>query len=265
MMKKEPVGERTSRVLVGITTYAGSLEQRIILKKILRHLRWRNNTDFDVVVVSDGWLEPEGLTPAADHLLCREGPCGLQQGELDSLRIMARFAADNGYQVLVKLAGDVLMNSDNWLSEVVAELENHQARILSTHWFHDDSWVVGTKFFVADVDFLLRVLPVSLEGECLEVALTRSIARTYPLQEVAFLLNSMTGERHEVSGKLAEWQWEHAHRLYKFHQLDAGLPPWKKFCDRYLVYWPLRLYGSIEREWARLRKRKKGNVVAPSP
>jgi hypothetical protein len=257
MMNKQTESESTSRVLVGITTYAGSLEQRLILKKILRHLRWRNHMEFDVLVVSDGQLEPEGITPAADHLLCRDGPCGLQQGELDSLRIMARFAADRGYQVLVKLAGDVLMNSDNWLADVVAEMKKHQARILSTHWFHDDSWVVGTKFFVADVDFLNQVLPVSLDGELLENALTQSIAKRHPLEQVAFLINSMTGERHEVSGKLAEWQWEHGHRLHKFHELDAGLPGWKRSFNKYLVYWPIRLYGSMERELGRFKKKRR--------
>jgi len=255
-MKSPTAGESTPRVLVGITTYAGSLEQRLILRKILRHLRWRNDTDFDVLVVSDGWLKPEGITPPADYLLCRDGPSGLQQGELDSLRLMTQFARDRGYPILVKLAGDVLMNSDNWLADVVAEMKDRKARILSTHWFHDDSWVVGTKFFVADVDFLNQVLPVSLDGECLEVALTQSIARSHPLAQVASLINSMTGERHEVSGKLAEWQWEHGHRLYKFHALDAGLPKWKRLFNKHAVYGPIRLYGSMEREWMRFKKKR---------
>jgi hypothetical protein len=261
-MQKKAASERTPRVLVGITTYAGSFEQMLILRKILRHLRWRNGMDFDVLVVSDGWIKPKGITPAANYLLCRDGPCGLQQGELDSLRIMTQFAADRGYEILVKLAGDVLMNSDRWLADVVAELQNNKARILSTHWFHDNSWIVGTKFFVADVEFLQEVLPVSLDGECLEIALTKSIARSHSLDQVAFLLNSMTGERHEVSGKLAEWQWEHAHRLHKFHQLDAGLPKWKRLSTRYSIYWPLRLYGSIERELVRFRKKR--NTISPS-
>lgn len=243
------------KILVGITTYAGDLENRIILRRILRHLRWRNGWDVEVMVISDGLIRDREVVRYADHLLCREGPCGLQQGELDSLRLLADFARARDCRFVVKLAGDVLMGRDRWIEAAVAELERSGRKILSTHWFNHDSWVVGTKFFVAETDFLQCVLPRDLGGQCLELALTRNIEREAPVEQLACLVNSMTGEFHETEGRLAEWQWEHAHRLYKFRGLDADCPPWERTLNRYGIYLPLRILGSLQRELKRAGRR----------
>ena len=237
--------------LVGITTYAGNYETRLILRKTLRHFRWRNGPDVPLLVVSDGPILDSEIYRYADYVLCRPGPSGLQQGELENLRLMVDFAHGRGYRYLVKSAGDVIMNRPEWIRTALEFLLSKGRRILSTHWFHNDSWVVGTKFFVADVDFLRQVLPEKVTAANLEVMLTESIRRHYPLEEIASLINSNTGEAHEVEGELAEWQWEHAHRLYKFRHLDDETDLIERIGHRYFLYPALRLVRQLHRSLKR--------------
>lgn len=241
-------------VLVGVTTYAGSFETRQILVKMLRHLRRRNGNDLRVALFSDGPVtnaEVRELVTALDE---RPGPSGLQAGELESLRRMVRYAQATGAKVLVKIAGDVIMNKPEWVPSAVEFHRTAQRPLLSTHWFQDDSWTVGTKFLVAEVDFLATVLPESLQDQLLEVALTENIRSHMPIEQAARLINSNTGERHEVRAELALWQWKHAHRLYKFRHLDDSTPWLSRSLSRALVYPALRLAMALKRALRRLKK-----------
>jgi hypothetical protein len=236
-----------ANTLVGVTTYAGSLETRLILKKVLRHFRWRNGGDVRLLVVSDGALRDTKTRSYADHVLARPKRSGLQEGELESLRQMAEFAEREGYRYLVKIGGDVIMNRPDWVSTVVSLLRSQNRRILSTHWFENNSWVVGTKFFATEVAFLRQILPDKMDAPLLETVFTESIKRHYPLEEVAYLINSNTGEANEVENELEEWQWEHAHSLSKFRNLDADASAMEKTASRGVLYPALRLLKNLGR------------------
>jgi hypothetical protein len=236
-----------ANTLVGVTTYAGGLETRLILKKALRHFRWRNGRDVSLLVVSDGALQDPGIQLYADHVLARPKRSGLQEGELESLRQMVEFAEREGFRYLVKIGGDVIMNRPDWVSKVVSLLRSENRRILSTHWFENDSWVVGTKFFAAEVAFLREILPDKMDAPLLETVFTESIKRHYPLEEVAYLINSNTGEANEVENELEEWQWEHAHSLTKFRNLDADAGTIEKTVSRGIHYPALRFLKNLSR------------------
>lgn len=236
-----------ANTLVGVTTYAGSLETRLILKKVLRHFRWRNGRDVRLLVVSDGALKDTETLMYADHVLDRTKRSGLQEGELESLRQMAEFAAKKGCRYLVKIGGDVIMNRPDWVSTVISLLRSQNRRILSTHWFENDSWVVGTKFFAAEVAFLREILPDKMDAPLLEIVFTESIKRHYSLEEVAYLINSNTGEANEVENELKEWQWEHAHSLTKFRNLDADAGTMEKAATRGVLYPVFRVLKNLSR------------------
>lgn len=241
-------GQVGGRLLVGVTTYAGDFEQRTILRKTLRHLRARNGRELPVIVVSDGLLNDRRLYGYVDQALCRPGPCGLQRGELDSLRQLSRFARAHGYRYILKSAGDIILDQANWAHAALDLMLAKQRRMLSTHWFRNDSGIIGTKFFVAETDFLEEVLPDDvLPGECLENVLTASIARRYAVDEVAYLINSNTGEKQEVEAELRDWGWEHAHRLHKFVRLNDSEPALERWLNRLFVHPLLRLRRQIHR------------------
>lgn len=235
------------KILVGLTTYAGNFETRLILRKTLRHFRWRNGPSIDLMVVSDGPVLDPHVYRYANYVVSRPGPSGLQRGELDSLHLIADFARSRGYDYVVKTSGDVILNAPDWANEVVGLLCDKQKRILSTHWFSPASWVVGTKFFAADVAFLAQVLPTAMDPEGLEETLTRRICKHFPIEEVAYLIDSTTGESHEVKHELLDWQWEHAHRLYKFRNLDDPSSVWEMICHRRCLYPAMRIQKQIKR------------------
>ena len=249
--------EFPANTLIGVTTYAGSLETRLILKRVLRHFRWRNGGDVRLLLVSDGALRDTKTRSYADYVLARPKRSGLQEGELESLRQMAEFAEREGYRYLVKMCGDVIMNRPDWVSTVVRLLQSQNRRILSTHWFENDSWVVGTKFFAAEVAFLREVLPDKMDAPLLETVITESIKRHYPLKGVAYLINSNTGEANEVENELEEWQWEHAHSLSKFRNLDADASAMEKTANRGVLYPALRILKNLSRA-------KRKNPIAKS-
>jgi len=236
-----------ANTLVGITTYAGNLETRLILKKVLRHFRWRNGTDIKLMVVCDGALEASDVERYVDHYIARPKRSGLQEGELESLRQMTKYAAEEGYRYLVKISGDVIMNRPDWVLGVIEKLRSQKRQILSTHWFENESWVVGTKFFAAEVGFLQKILPDKMDAPILETVFTKSIRRQYPVEDVAYLINSNTGEAGEVENELQDWQWEHAHSLGKFLNLDAEASSLEKMTNRIVLYPALRALRNLRR------------------
>lgn len=255
----------SEKVLVGITTYAGDFEQRLILRKALHHLRAKNGDRVWLVVISDGLIKDPVVHELADEILERPGPCGLHQGELDSIWQLVDFAKKNSFSRLIKSAGDIIMTEPDWARVVMTCFDKTRAKILSTHWFEDYSWVVGTKFFVADTDFLSETLPRTIERPNLEEAFTAEISKTNPLNQVAYLINSNTGERNEVVHELKQWGWEHAHRLSKFVCLDEHSTMLERCYGKWLLYPALRLKRDIARSVKKMggQKMKAANPQSP--
>ena len=233
--------------MIGITTYAGDFEQRTILERAVRHLRWRNGHEIEVVIISDGVIKSTVVDELVNTKIYRSGPSGLQQGELDSLHILANYAREKNYSYVIKTCGDVFLNQTGWANVVIDELKNSKKRLLSTHWFKDNSWIVGTKFFASEVDFLINILPESLNERYLEIELSKRIEQRYNIEDEVFLINSNTGELDEVKDKLADWGWEHAHHLYKLKNLDAECSATKKILNRYFIYIPLKFIRELKR------------------
>ncbi|MDP2828655.1 MAG: hypothetical protein Q8O37_08615 [Sulfuricellaceae bacterium] len=256
-----PNAATSKKILVGITTYAGNFETRLILRKVLRHFRWKNGSSIDLLVVSDGPIFDPDIYRYADYVFCRPGPSGLQQGELDSLHLILDFARSRGYDYILKSTGDVILNTSDWVLKVVEMLCEKQRRILSTHWFTAESWITGTKFFAADVDFIERVLPTEMDSPYLEDVFTRSICKNFKIEDVAYLIDSTTGESHEVKHELSAWQWEHAHRLYKFINLDDPTSLVEKVFHRRCLYPALRIQKQFMRTWANASGKIRGNQM----
>lgn len=246
------ISASSHKVLIGITTYLGDVEQRLILRKVLRHLRLKNGDHAFLVVISDGVIRDAVVHELADVVLERPGPCGLHQGELDSIWQLVNFAKQHEFARLIKSAGDIIMTEPNWAQVVMNHFDQTGAKILSTHWFNNDSWIVGTKFFAADTEFLIETLPRTIERPNLEEAFTAEISKHYPLSQVGYLINSNTGERDEVFQELKAWGWEHAHRLSKFVCLDEASPLLEQLYGKWLLYPALRLKRDISRSIKKL-------------
>ena len=243
-----------SKVLVGLTTYPGNAEHRMILHKVLKHFRWRNGWDVKLAIFSDGIMDDPVVHHYADFVLDRPGPNGIHAGELESVRRLARFAKENGFTHIMKTAGDIIMNRDGWVERCVQCYDDKGCRLLSTHWYDDNSWITGTKFFICDTDFLLQTFPTILFTPEVEEAFSESIAQHYKLEDVLYLINTTTGERDEVVAELKEWGWEHAHRLSKFKQLDDCTPPMTKLFHKAFVYQWFRLKRDFNRSIGRMKK-----------
>lgn len=243
-----------NNVLVAMTTYPGNFEHRMILHKTLKHFRWRNGWNIKLAVFSDGIMNDPVVHHHADYVLDRPGPSGIYEGELESVRRLAQFGKDNNFAVILKTAGDIIMNRDDWVQRTVNYFDEKGCRLLSTHWHKNDSWIVGTKFFVCDTDFLLQTWPTMRYTSEVEEAFSASIATYYPLQEVLYLINSNTGEADEVEAELKEWQWEHGHRLSKFKQLDDCTPALARFFQTRFLYQWLRLKRDVQRSVRRIKK-----------
>lgn len=219
-------------------------------------MRAINGDRIFILVASDGRITDPKVHELADFVLDRPGPCGLHQGELDSIWEIVRFAQSRGFTRLIKSAGDIIMTQPDWAQAVMARFDQHGAKILSTHWFHDNSWIVGTKFFVAETDFLDQTLPKTIEKANLEVAFTAEIAKRHDLKTVADLINTTTGERYEVENELRLWGWEHAHRLSKFICIDQFATTTERYLSSALLYPALRLKRDIVRSVKRLLKKR---------
>lgn len=112
----------SEKILLGVTTYSGDFESRLILSKVLRHMRSKNGKNIFLLVVSDGHITDPQVHKLADAVLDRPGPCGLHQGELDSIWEIIRFAQAKGYTKLIKSAGDIIMTHPNWAQTVMKRL-----------------------------------------------------------------------------------------------------------------------------------------------
>lgn len=240
-------------MLVAMTTYPGNFEHRMILHKVLKHFRWRNGWDVKLAVFSDGIMNDPVVSHYADYVLDRPGPSGIYEGELESVRRLAVFAKEQGFQVIMKTAGDIIMNRDHWVARTISYYEKTGCRLLSTHWHENDSWIVGTKFFVCDPGFLLQTWPTIKYTSEVEEAFSASIVEHYPLEDVVYLINSNTGEADEVEAELKEWRWEHGHRLSKFKQLDDCTPALTRFVHTKILYQWLRLKRDVQRSLARVK------------
>lgn len=243
-----------SNVLVAMTTYPGNFEHRMILHKVLRHFRWRNGWNVKLAVFSDGIMNDPVVKHYADYVIDRPGPSGIYEGELESVRRLAQFAKDNQYTRIMKTAGDIIMNRDDWVQRTLQYFEDKGCRLLSTHWHENDSWIVGTKFFVCDTDFLLQTWPTMRYTPEVEEAYSASIAAQYPLNETVYLINSNTGEADEVEAELKDWRWEHGHRLSKFKQLDDCTPLLTRWFHKTCLYQYLRIQRDIKRSISRFKK-----------
>ena len=241
-----------SQVLVAMTTYPGNFEHRMILHKVLRHFRWRNGWDIKLAVFSDGIMNDPIVHHYANFVIDRPGPSGIYEGELESVRRLAQFARDNQYTVIMKTAGDIIMNRDDWVARALRYYDDRGCRLLSTHWHNNDSGIVGTKFFICDTEFLLQTWPDIRYTSEVEEAFSASIAQHYKPEEVLYLINSNTGEADEVEAELKEWRWEHGHRLSKFKQLDDCTPAVQRWLHTRCLYQWLRVQRDIKRSLARL-------------
>lgn len=248
------IQKTSQQILVGITTYAGDFEARLILRKSLRHLRAKNGNHVFLLVISDGKILDPQVHHIADAVIDRPGPWGLHQGELDSIWQLVDFAQKQGFSRLIKSAGDIIMTEPNWAQVVMNRFQQTGAKIMSTHWFDDNSWIVGTKFFAADTEFLAQTLPKTVEQSNLEEAFTTGIAKHHSLQEVAYLINTNTGERHEVKNELKDWGWEHAHRLTKFVCLDEVATAADRWMSKLILYPALRFKRDIIRSINKWRR-----------
>lgn len=251
-----PDSASTHDTLVCVTTYAGGFETRLILKKILRHFRWRNGSQVPLVLISDGPVKDEEIRALVDIVDERPGPSGLQGGELESLRRMVGHARELGVRTVVKICGDVILDRADWVDLTIQFQRAQNRPMLSTHWFEHNSDIVGTKFFVAELDFLEHILPENLDGQALEHAITHSINQHTPVRESVWLINSCTGEAGEVEAELVEWRWEHAHKLYKFRHLDDNIGTVSRLLQRVFLYPLLRLSHELNKSLRRLRSHK---------
>jgi hypothetical protein len=241
-----------SQVLVAMTTYPGNFEHRMILHKVLRHFRWRNGWDIKLAVFSDGIMNDPVVHQHADYVIDRPGPSGIYEGELESVRRLAQFAKDNHYPVIMKTAGDIIMNRNDWVQRAVQYYDERGCRLLSTHWHNNDSGIVGTKFFICDTEFLHHTWPATRYTNEVEEAFSASIAQCFIPDDVLYLINSNTGEADEVEAELKDWCWEHGHRLSKFRQLDDCTPPLTRLLHKTFLYQWLRVHRDIKRSLARL-------------
>lgn len=246
-----------AQLLVAMTTYPGNFEHRMILHKVLKHFRWRNGWNIKLAVFSDGLMVDPVVHHYADYVLDRPGPSGIYEGELESVRRLAKFAKDNNFPVIMKTAGDIIMNRNGWVERAVRYYDEKNCRLLSTHWHENDSGIVGTKFFICDTDFLLKTWPEIRYTNEVEEAFSATIAERYRPEEVLYLINSNTGEADEVEAELKDWRWEHGHRLSKFRQLDDCTPAHKRFLHKNFLYQWLRLHRDLKRSLGRLKKAAK--------
>ena len=215
------------------------------------------NLRFGLSVFSDGVMDDPVVHHYADYVLDRPGPTGIYEGELESVRRLAQFAKDKQYTVIMKTAGDIIMNRNDWVERAVRYFDEKNCRLLSTHWHENNSGIVGTKFFICDTDFLLETWPNIRYTNEVEEAFTASIAEHFKSDEVLYLINSNTGEADEVEVELKDWCWEHGHRLSKFKQLDDCTPMLKRFIHKTFLYQWLRVHRDIKRSASRFKKAKK--------
>jgi hypothetical protein len=235
----------SDEILIAFTTFRGSRERSLILRKVLRHFRVKNHRPYRVLLLSDGPLAMKAVQEYADYAFSMRQTPGMYHGEYWSIRFALDFALAQGYPYLLKLGGDIICNTDEWVQHFYDLMRGQRKYFLSTHWFADDSHIFGTKFFLAHAEMLRRAFPDSVVTTDFERQITAALCRAYDLPSVAYLINSMTGERHENRHELRAADWQHAHRLYKFKGLDAGLSPLRQIVNTCVVYPGFRLVSNL--------------------
>ena len=235
----------SNEVLVVVTTFEGSRERALILRKVLRHFRLKNRRPYRVLLISDGPVRSRALSRYVDYLFQTREPRGLQWGEHSSIQVALDFALAQGYQYLLKMGGDIICNTEDWVAHFYRLLSGSGKPLLSTHWFAPNSNIVGTRFFLARCDFLRAIYPPSPEPGGLEQSLTRELTRRFSLAEVAYLIDSPAGERHQTRDELQAVDWQHAHKIYRFKGLDAGRPILVRAINSLLVYPGFRLLFNL--------------------
>jgi hypothetical protein len=236
----------SKEILIAVTTFQTSWERTLILRKVLRHFRIKNQkTPYRVLVVSDGPLDSRALARYVDYTFCTGSNLGLHRGEHLSIRVALDFALAHGYAYVLKMGGDIICNTDEWVARFFRMMRGQNKSFLSTHWFSDDSYVFGTKFFLAHCELLKKAYPESMEDENLEVRLTQALSQQFDVAEMCYLINSVTGERHETRNELQAAGWQHAHKIYKFKGLDVGLSPAWRAINACLVYPGFRLLYNL--------------------
>jgi len=236
----------SQKILVAVTTYKRSRERALILGKALRHFRFRNQIPYRVLLVSDGHLNSSPLIDEhVDYIFSRRGPSGLQEGELQSIRVALDFAVAHGFEYMLKMCGDIICNTPEWIAHFFHMMRAKDKVFLSTHCFADDSWIFGTKLFLARCELLHRVYPGSIRESCLETQLTKSLSEAYDLRGLAYMINSWSGEGQESRNEFRDTNCHHAHKIYRFKDLDVGRPLVVRAFNRFVLYPGFRLWYNL--------------------
>jgi hypothetical protein len=232
-------------ILVVVTTFNGSRERNLILRKVLRHFRIKNKIPYAVILLSDGNLDTCSLDEYVDYHFASSSQLGMNRGEHFSIRVALDFALAQGYKYMLKMGGDIICNRDEWVEHFYKLMRNHGKELLSTHWFYDDSFIFGTKFFLANCEVFKKIYPKTVGSTILETEVTNGIVRHYDFERIAYMINSMTGELHENRNELRALDWQHAHKIYKFKDLDIGHSSVQKNLNKFIVYPGFRLVYNL--------------------
>jgi hypothetical protein len=235
----------SDEILIAVTTFRGSRERELILRKVLRHFRVMNRRPYRVLVLSDGPLAMRAVQEYADYAFSMRQTPGMYHGEYWSIRFALDFALAQGYPYLLKMGGDIICNTDEWVEHFYRLMRGHGKHFLSTHWFADDSYIFGTKFFLVHSAMFQKAFPRSVVATDFERQITDALRREYVLPSVAYMINSMTGDREENRNELRAADWQHAHKIYRFSGLDVGLSQVQKAINAFLVYPGFRLVHSL--------------------
>ena len=223
-------------ILVVVTTFRGSRERALILRKALRHFRIRNKTPYTLFLLSDGNFADTSADRYVDHKFASSEQLGMNRGEHFSIQVALDFAIARGYKYLLKMGGDIICNKDEWVEHFYRLMRSHEKELLSTHWFYDDSFIFGTKFFLANCELLKSIYPKTAGAMDLEREISNAIEKRYDFQEIAYMINSITGELHENRNELRAVDWQHAHKIYKFKGLDIERSSLQKVLNAFIVY-----------------------------
>jgi len=235
----------SKEILVVVTTFRGSRERALILCKALRHFRIMNKIPYTVFLLSDGYFDYDSAKRYIDYKFCSLQQRGLTQGEHFSIRVALDFAIAQGYKYMLKIGGDIICNKNEWVEHFYTLMRSNRKELLSNHDGYDNSFIFGTKFFLANCSVLKSCYPENITTLCIEKEMSDAIAQKYDLQQIAYMINSMTGELHENRNELRAVNWQHAHKIYKFKDLDIGHSSLQKALNKFIVYPGFRLVYNL--------------------
>lgn len=235
----------SDEILIAVTTFRGSWERALILKKVLHHFRAKNRRPYPILLLSDGHWASRAADQYVDYRLSMRHTGGMYHGEYWSIRFALDFALARGYPYMLKMGGDIICNTDEWVEHFYRLMRGHGKYFLSTHWFADESYIFGTKFFLVQSAMFHKAFPKSVVTTDFERQITDALRREYDLPSVAYMINSVTGDRRENRNELRAADWQHAHKIYRFKGLDVGLSPVGKAVNAVLVYPGFRLFHNL--------------------